>query len=167
MIHIDFMSDVVAMEALDQADAEDVLAVFNTASSSQGACFITRKDDASGEWVDVPITVGARSSGGVSFRERHVSQTGEYRIISWTRQGKGPRGFHLRLDSFGKGKLRVTIYPDSARCTWIIADYDPVKSDGKQVIVDLDDYQIASIDTGDDSTQRRPTAWEQLGDDDF
>jgi len=169
MIRINFTCDVVELEPLDTDEYDGLLMVVSTATTPIGGNDQVRhQDTATGECDDIPVSAGARSTGGLVFRERQVTLPGKYLIRSAVRNGKEPfRTFDLSLEHLGERNLRLTVELGSTLAFWIMGNFDPVKIGAERTTIHIENGQITSIDTGKPSDQRRPTAWEKMDDDDI
>lgn len=165
MMHIDTTMEIVTLEALEVNEADGVLAILATAATADAPDEVQRRDETSHEWHVIPRVAGATAPGGVALRERHLYEAGEYRVVSSTRDRKQRREFFFRIDDMGKHAVKIQIMPGSAKATWIMGNYDPVKIDGALTTIHIDNGRIASIEAGEGQSQRRLTAWEQLDSD--
>jgi hypothetical protein len=170
MIRINFTCDVVELEPLDVDEGdEDLLMLVATATTPIGGNdHVQHQFAATGEWDDIPIAAGARSTGGLVYRERQATQPGKYQIRSAVRNGKeSHRNFDLSIEHTGGRNLKLTIEPGSTPAFWIMGNFDPVKTGADRTTIHIENGQVTSIDTGKPNDQRRPTAWEKMDDDDI
>ncbi len=170
MILIDMTTEVITLEPLEDS-ATGVLAEFMTCATSTVSDVVRWKNPVN-IWEMLAPTSGARSPEGF-LREYQARHSGTYLLVSATRgRGKTVHTLNLHLEEEGPNQLKLTILPGSSAATWIVGDLDPCKFGETQAVqtyasIRIENGRIASVQTGDEQAQKRPTIWDRLEDDPF